>query len=143
MGRILAIAFLPSIVLGPGAKRLVLNPRGQTPRARRSVQTTPLSAIENLIAQISHRQNRVVGSAPRLRFDPGIFPLADEDRVIALFDRIDQLTLDVGRCLFQDRRAQTAFAKRLATDCVAFALERLEESKRLPFLIFTENIEGE
>src|SRR5258708_16909565 len=98
---------------------------------------TKLAAIENFIAKVSHRQDGVVGSARRLHCDAGIFHLTDEDRVITLFDRIDQHTLNKRRRFFQNRRAQTPFAKRLAADGITFALERLEESKHLPFFTLT------
>src|SRR5688572_31623089 len=61
--------------------------------------------------------------------------------MIALFDRVDKLALDKCRRFFQDRRAQTTLAKRLAADAITFALERFEKRKCLAFLIFTENIQ--
>ena len=102
-----------------------------------------LTAVENFVAQIAHRKNRVVGTAGRLHRHAGILYFADKNRVVAHLYRIHQRALDKSRRFFQNRRAERSFAKRLATDAVAFAFERFEKREGLPFLILAKNIQCE
>src|SRR6266478_5308111 len=100
-----------------------------------------LSAVENLVAQISHCQSRIVGTARRLRGHSGILHFTNEYRMIAFLDTIDQHTLDKSGCLFQNRRAQTALTERFSADTVTFPFQRFEKCKRHPLLVLAKNIQ--
>src|SRR5215217_3882150 len=98
------------------------------------------SSVKYLVAQIAHRQDRVIRTTGRRYGYAGIFHFADKDRVIALLDGVDQLAFDKGRRLLQDRRTKRSFAEGFAADGVAFTLQRLEKGKSLTLLIFTQHV---
>ena len=99
-----------------------------------------LAAVKDLVAQIPHRQYRVIGPSRWLHGDASVFHLADKNRVIAHFNRIDEGTLNKCRGLFQNRRAQSALAKCFPADAVSLALQRFEERESLPLLLLAKHV---
>jgi hypothetical protein len=106
-------------------------------RNSRPRRIAPLSAVENLVTKVFQSKRYIIGAPGRLSFDTRILHLAYKDRVVALLYGVHQSALNEGRRILENRRTQTAFVKRLATDEIALSLQGLEKSKSLPLLILS------
>ena len=68
-----------------------------------TINPQSLSAIEDLLAQIAHRQNRVIGSSLESLANSGVHDLTDEYRVITFLNGINEPAFDESRRVIEDR----------------------------------------
>src|SRR5262245_42265041 len=75
----------------------------ETSCRRRGYRRASLSPVKDLLSEVLHPEGGIVGAARRLRGDGRVDDLADEDRVVTLLHRRDELALDRRRRVDEDR----------------------------------------
>src|SRR5690348_3684052 len=99
------------------------------------------AAVENVVAEILHLQDRGIGPAGQRRLEMGVDHFADHDVMVALLDDRGDAAFDRARRLGENWRAGRALAVRLATELAFADHGRLEEAEGHALVVLAEHVE--